>query len=288
MISATRSSIWPLVGRTTTSGSISPVGRTICSTTCFDTFSSYALGVADMKMTWLIFSPNSSNRSGRLSIADGSRKPCSTSVSLRDRSPSYWPWSCGTVTWLSSITHQEVVREVVEQRVRRLARGTPVQEARVVLDAGAEPDLAHHLEVVGGAHPQPLRLEQLVAVLEPLQPLEQLGLDALDRGAHLLFLGHVVRRREEHELVLLLEDLAGQRVHGRDALDLVAEQLDPDPPLLVRREDLDRVAADPELVADERHVVALVLQLDQPAQDRPLLPLLADLEGQQLLGVHLR
>ena len=30
--------------------------------------------------------------------------------------------AAGTVTWLSSSTHEEVVREVVEQRVRRLAR----------------------------------------------------------------------------------------------------------------------------------------------------------------------
>ena len=44
-----RSSIWPFVGLTITSGSTSPVGRTICSTTCSETRSSYALGVADMK-----------------------------------------------------------------------------------------------------------------------------------------------------------------------------------------------------------------------------------------------
>ena len=41
-------------------------------------------------------------------------------------------------------------------------------------------DLAHHLEVVVGAHPQPLRLEQLALLLEPRQPLLQLGLDAVD------------------------------------------------------------------------------------------------------------
>ena len=64
---------------------------------------------------------------------------------------------------------------------------------------GAHADLAHHLEVVGGAHAQPLRLEQLAVLLEPRQPLGQLGLDALDRGAHVLVVGDVVRRREQHE-----------------------------------------------------------------------------------------
>ena len=50
---------------------------------------------------------NSSKRSGRLSSAEGSRNPYSTSVSLRERSPRYMACSCGTVTWLSSITSKE-------------------------------------------------------------------------------------------------------------------------------------------------------------------------------------
>ena len=37
---------------------------------------------------------------------------------------------------------------------------------RVVLDARAEPDLTHHLDVVAGAHPQPLRLQQLALILQ--------------------------------------------------------------------------------------------------------------------------
>ncbi len=40
-------------------------------------------------------------------MADGSRKPNSTSVRLRDISPSYIPWSWGTVTCDSSITHSQ-------------------------------------------------------------------------------------------------------------------------------------------------------------------------------------
>ncbi len=73
---------------------------------------------------------------------------------------------------------QVVVGEVVEQGERRLAGDSAVDVHRVVLDAVAVADLAHHLEVVLRAHPQPLRLEQLVVLLEPLQPLLQLDLDA--------------------------------------------------------------------------------------------------------------
>ena len=65
-----------------------------------------------------------------------------------------------------------------------------------------------------------------------------------------------------------------------DALDLVAEQLDADAALLVGGEHLDGVAPHPELVPGEVEVVALVLQVDEPAQDRALVALLAHVEDQ--------
>src|SRR6266511_2869310 len=52
-----------------------------------------------MNTTCRTRSLNSSNCSGRLSRALGSRKPYSTSVPIRDMSPSYIPWSWGTVTY---------------------------------------------------------------------------------------------------------------------------------------------------------------------------------------------
>ena len=67
--------------------------------------------------------------------------------------------------------HQEILREEVQQRVRCLSGTAAVDRCRVVLDAGAEPDLGHHLQVVLRAHPQPLRFEQLALGLEVGQPL---------------------------------------------------------------------------------------------------------------------
>ncbi len=182
---------------------------------------------------------------------------------------------------------QQVVGEVVEQRVGRLVAGPAVEVHRVVLDPRATADLAQHLEVVGGAHAQPLRLEQLALVFELREPLDQLRLDPRDRLLQAFLVGDVVRRREQHERVELLDDLAGERVDRGDALDLVAEQRDAHRPFLVGGEHLDRVAADAELVAREPEVVALVLQLDEPAEDRSLVVLLALVEHEQLLGVVL-
>ena len=159
---------------------------------------------------------------------------------------------------------------------------------RVVLDARAEADLAHHLDVVGRAHPQPLRLEQLALPLELGQPLRELGLDAGDRPLHPLRPGDVVGGREDVELLVLGEDLAGERVQGHQPLDLVAEHLDPDGVLLVHREDLDRVAADPEGAAGEGEVVAGVLDVDEPAQQLVAVELLADPQPDHPVDVLLR
>src|SRR3546814_6054916 len=52
------------------------------------------------------------------------------------------------------------------------------------------------------------------------------------------------------------------------SLDLVTEELDADRELLIDREDLEGVTTDPEGATGERHVVAGVLDLHQPAQDR--------------------
>src|SRR4028118_1991823 len=77
------------------------------------------------------------------------------------------------------------------------ARRAAVDVAAVVLDAVAEADLAHHLEVVGGAHAQALRLEQLALRLHLREPVGELELDAGRRPLHALGTGDVVRRRED-------------------------------------------------------------------------------------------
>ena len=103
---------------------------------------------------------------------------------------------------------QVVLGEEVEQGVGRLAGGPAVDVAGVVLDAVAEADLPHHLQVVLGAHAQALGLEQLALLLEPGQPLLQLVLDAADGLLHALLAGHVVGGREDDQLV---EHLPGTR-----------------------------------------------------------------------------
>ena len=183
---------------------------------------------------------------------------------------------------------QEVVREVVDQRRGGGARPAPVDVARVVLDARAEPDLAHHLDVVAGAHAQPLGLEQLALVLQLGEALLQLLLDGLDRALHALRPRDVVRRREDAHVLDLVDHVARERVEVVERLDLVTEELDADRELLVRRDDLHGVPAHPERAAGEGHVVARVLHVDQGPQQRVAVDLLADLELHRAVEVGLR
>ena len=75
LISARRSSIWPSVGLTSTSGSRRPVGLMTCSALSSSCSCSYLPGVAEQKSIWSILASNSSKFRGLLSRADGSLKP---------------------------------------------------------------------------------------------------------------------------------------------------------------------------------------------------------------------
>src|SRR5690606_25364868 len=66
---------------------------------------------------------------------------------------------------------EEVVGKVVEQTVWRLAGLATIDVARVVLDAAAEADLLHHLEIERRAHAQPLRLEEFALTFKLTEPL---------------------------------------------------------------------------------------------------------------------
>ena len=182
----------------------------------------------------------------------------------------------------------EVVGEVVDQRVRRAPRRAAVEDAGVVLDSRGESELLDHLDVVEGSLPQPVGLELLALQLQLGGARLQLRPDLLDRALDRLVCGDVVGRRPDGDVVNLVEDLAGQRVEVLDPLYLVAEELDPVGRLGVCGHDLQHLATDPEAAAGDGGVVALVLHLHQLAQHVVAVDLVADPEQLHLLLVELR
>ena len=161
----------------------------------------------------------------------------------------------------------EVLGEVVDQAVRARARRAAVEDPRVVLDPRAEPDLAQHLHVVLRALAQAVGLQQLALGVELGRALVELAADLGDRALHRPLLDVVVRGRPDRDVLEVVHDqLARQRVEVLQALDLVAEHQRAEGRLRVGREDLQRVAAHPERAAPERGVVAVVLEVDELAQ----------------------
>ena len=162
---------------------------------------------------------------------------------------------------------QEVFREVVDERVRRLAGRAAVHVPRVVLDAGAEPHRLEHLQVVVHAHLQPLGLEQFALVLELLQTFAQLVADGAERAVHLRARRHVMRRRPDGQRLVFVQHLACDMVDLRDGLDLVAPEVDAHGVVGIRREHVERVAPHAERAAFQLVVVAVVLDVDKLVDD---------------------
>ena len=208
---------------------------------------------------------NSSKRSGRLSSADGQPEPVVDEVLLARAVALVHPADLRDRHVALVDEHQRARRQVVDQRRRRFPRTAPRQMARVVLDALAEADLGHHLEVEARPLLDPLRLDQLHLRHELLLRLDELDLDLLDRVEHLLAAGHIVARREHGEAPDPLPDVAGQRIEELQRLDRVVEHRDAHGVLgVLGREDVDHFAAHAKRAAPEVRLVARVLHLGQP------------------------
>ena len=98
----------------------------------------------------------------------------------------------------------EVVGEEVEQAERALAGRAAVQDARVVLDAVAEAELAQHLHVELRALAQAVRLEQLALLLELLAARLHLVADLAHRALDRRAVGRVVGGRPDAGVLELL------------------------------------------------------------------------------------
>ena len=148
--------------------------------------------------------------------------------------------------------HQRVVGHVFEQRRRRLARPAAGEIARIILDAGAGAGRLHHLQIEGGALLQPLRLKQAPRAGQFVEALAQFELDALHGLDQRWPRRHIVRVGVDLHEFQLVGLVAGERIELVDRFHLVAEQVHaPGAVLVVRREDVDGIAAHAERAARE-------------------------------------
>ena len=178
--------------------------------------------------------------------------------------------------------HQRIVGHIFEQCRRRLAGLSPGEIARIVLDAGAGAGRLHHFQIVERALFEPLRFQQTPGGVELIEPRAQLELDAGDRLQQCRPRCHIVGVGVDFHEFQFVGLLAGERIEFVDRFHFVAEQRHaPGAILIVRRENLDGVAAHPERAAIEIAGGALVLQRHQIGEQGALIEPLALLKRER-------
>src|SRR5580692_5784529 len=143
--------------------------------------------------------------------------------------------------------------------------------ARIIFDAVAVADRAHHFDIEIGALHDALRFDDLSLATELPFPPFHFFVDALNGALALLGGQDVVRLRINGltgDIAFAREaDFAGERVNLADGFDLRAPELDAHGEIVVGRIDFDDVAAYAESAAPQLFA-ALVLNFDELAQNR--------------------
>ena len=164
--------------------------------------------------------------------------------------------------------HEEILGKIIEQRKRRLPGLAAVKITGVVFNSLAIADLAHHFDVIQRALLDALRLKQLVLRLELLHALPKVLFDLADRALQLFPAGGIMGGREHRNMLALKQDLPGERIHLGDTFDLVPEEFHTQ--RLIRPvdgENIQHIALRAEGAARKVDLIALILNIHQPADD---------------------
>ncbi len=161
----------------------------------------------------------------------------------------------------------EVLREVVDEAERSLARLAAVQIAGVVLDSGAVAHLLHHLKIVLDPLLQSLGLQPFADLIKIIDLFFEIVLDHAHGLDAALPCGHEVRCREDRDLIQRLDVRPGQRIDQRERIDLVPEELDPHGLVRASEKDIDRVSPDPERPSLEIHLRAAVVCVNEMVEE---------------------
>ena len=164
------SSTWVFAGRTSTGGSIRPVGRMTCSANtppdCFHLPAARRRRNGDGKRPHgvpFLEAQRPVVHAGRQAEAVfGQRRLAAEVAAIHAADLRH-----GDVAFVDE--DQRIVGHVFEQGRRRIARRAAGEVARIVLDAGAGAGGLQHLQVEAGALLQPLRLQQSPSLFKLLQ-----------------------------------------------------------------------------------------------------------------------
>ncbi|OPZ72537.1 MAG: hypothetical protein BWY80_01107 [Firmicutes bacterium ADurb.Bin456] len=185
--------------------------------------------------------------------------------------------------------HDKIPGEVVQQGIGRLTGLPPRKMAGVILDAAAKAHLLHHFHIVTGPLFQALGLQQFFPGAQFGQAFLQLSLNGQQGPFHLGPGSGVVAGWKNRYVAAYTQDLSGKGVKFQHFFHHVAVKIHPD--CLFRggsRKDFQHVPPHPEFAPGKIHLVALVLDVHQLAQDSVPVVTLPLAQGQDQGAVFLR
>ena len=184
---------------------------------------------------------------------------------------------------------QKIARKVIEQTGRRLAGFAAVQMAGVVFNAVAVAQFLDHFQIQLGTLFQALGLHQLAVLLEVREPRGQFIADVPGRALQVVLGRNEVASRVEHGFAHFGQHFAGERVDFAHGVDIVAEKLQTQSPLvMIGRNDFQSVSAHPERAAVKVIVVALVMRFHETGDQIVHGQALPHFHGNDHLGVVFR
>ncbi len=164
---------------------------------------------------------------------------------------------------------QVILRDVVEQRRRGLSGEAAAEVARIIFNAVAIADGAHHFHVEHGALDDALGFDKLALFFQFFFPPVEFVLNADDGAVALSGLHDVVGFRidsDAREVLVASANFTGERIDLAELVDLVAPHFDAISVVFVGRIDFQDVAADAEGAAAEVFA-ALVLDINESAEE---------------------
>ena len=172
--------------------------------------------------------------------------------------------------------HQRIARHVVNKRRRRLTRLASAHVPRVVLDAFAKTNLAHHFQIKARALLDALRFQQFHLTDKLIFALVQLGFDEVNRAQHIRARAGVMRAGEHREATNFLLDVPGERIEQLQHFDLVVKERDAHRSLrMFSRKNVEHFAAHAKSPTRKIHIVTVVLHLGQSTDCGALIELVA-------------
>ncbi len=151
---------------------------------------------------------------------------------------------------------QEILREVVEQAEWAHPGLASVEITAVILDAGAMAHLAYHLDIVGCARLQPVRLKGFTLGLEKSGLAPEVEFHLCQRRGLPFARGHKEICRINLELIVLAEGGVVDWMQRGYGVDFVAPEHHPADYFLISQAYIDRVALHPEVTSVQFYLVA--------------------------------